>query len=100
MAELKASQSEVDSDSKSNPEGGKRIIDAEPSATVTTTKVQPSEPKEPEQGEHLFHSEMRVKGALLQFIVDNSIQKNLISKEVIKRLELPMTPHPHPYTIG
>jgi hypothetical protein len=27
-------------------------------------------------------------------------QKNLISVEVIKRLDLPMTPHPQPYTIG
>jgi hypothetical protein len=39
VAELKASESEVDSDSESNPEGGKQIIDVEPSATVATTKV-------------------------------------------------------------
>ena len=56
MAKLKASESEVDYDSESNPEGGKRIIDVEPSATVTTTKVWPSEPEEPEEGECLFHS--------------------------------------------
>jgi hypothetical protein len=31
-------------------------MDAEPSATVTTTKVHPSEPEEPEEGEHIFHS--------------------------------------------
>ena len=30
----------------------------------------------------------------------NSSQKNLISAEVVKRLNLPMTPHPQPYTIG
>jgi hypothetical protein len=45
VVELKASESEEDSDSESNPEGGKWIIDVEPSAIVTTTKVQPSEPK-------------------------------------------------------
>jgi hypothetical protein len=56
MAEMKASESEANSDSKSNPEEGKRIIDVEPSATVATTKVQPSEPEELEEGEHLFHS--------------------------------------------
>jgi hypothetical protein len=56
MVKLKASKSEVDSDSKSNPKGGKKIIDVEPSSTVTTTKVQPSEPEEPEEGERLFHS--------------------------------------------
>jgi hypothetical protein len=89
VVELKDSESEEDSDSESNPEGGKQIIDVEPSATVTTTKVQPSEPEEPEEGECLFHSQMWVKGAPLHFIVDSSSQKNLISAEVIKRLDLP-----------
>jgi hypothetical protein len=39
MAELKAYESEVDYDSKSNPEGGKFIIDVEPSVIVVTTKL-------------------------------------------------------------
>jgi hypothetical protein len=56
MVELKASESKVDCDSDSNPEGGERIIDVESSATVATTKVQPNEPEEPEEGERLFHS--------------------------------------------
>jgi hypothetical protein len=99
VVELKASESEVDSDSESNPEGGKWIIDVEPSATVATTKVWPSEPEEPEEGECLFHSQMWVKGAPLHFIVDSGSQKNLISAEVIKWLDLPMTLHPQPYTI-
>ena len=43
---------------------------------------------------------MRVKGALLHFVFDSGSQKNLISTEVIKRLDLPMTPHLQPYTIG
>jgi hypothetical protein len=47
MVEMKASKSEVNSDSKSNPEGGKWIIDVETSAIVATTKVQSSEPEEP-----------------------------------------------------
>jgi hypothetical protein len=71
VVELKASESEANSNSKSNPEGGKWIIDVEPSATIATTKVRPSEPEEPEEGEHLFHSQMWVKGALIHFIVDN-----------------------------
>jgi hypothetical protein len=66
---------------------------------VTTTKFRPSEPEEPEEGERLFHSQMWVKGAPIHFIVDNDSQKNLILAKVIKRLNLPMTPHPHPYTI-
>jgi hypothetical protein len=100
VVEMKASESEAGSDSESDPDKGKQIIDAEPSATVATTKVQPSEPEEPEEGEHLFHSQMWVKGAPLHFIVDSGSQKNLISTEVIKRLNLPTTPHPQPYTIG
>jgi hypothetical protein len=100
VAELKDSKSEANSDSESNPEGGKWIIDVEPSATVATTKVLPSEPEEPEEGERLFHSQMWVKGVPLHFIVDSDSQKNLISPEVVKRLYLPTTPHPQPYTIG
>jgi hypothetical protein len=96
MAELKASESEADSDSESNTEGGKRIINVESSATIATTKVQPSEP---EEGEHLFHSHMWVKGAPIHFIFDSCSQKNLILAKVIKRMDLSMTIHPHPYTI-
>jgi hypothetical protein len=100
VVELKHSESEANYDFESNPKGGKWIIDVEPSATITTTKVQPSEPKELEEGECLFHSQMWVKGALIHFIVDNGSQKNLISTKVIKRLGLPMTLHLQPYTIG
>jgi hypothetical protein len=43
---------------------------------------------------------MWVKGASIHFIVDNGSQKNLISAEVVKQLDLPTTPHSQPYTIG
>ena len=43
---------------------------------------------------------MWAKGIPLHFVVDNGSQKNLISAEVVKRLELPTTPHPQPYSIG
>jgi hypothetical protein len=66
VAKLKDSESEVDSNSESNPERGKQIIDVEPNATVATTKVHPSEPEEPKEGERLFHSQMWEKG--LRFI--------------------------------
>jgi hypothetical protein len=39
MVYMKASESKVDSDSESNPKGGKKIIDVEPSATFATTKL-------------------------------------------------------------
>jgi hypothetical protein len=84
MAKLKASESEANCDSESNPKGGKQIIDGEPSAMVSTTKVQPSELEEPEEGEWLFHLQMGVKGALINFIIKKNSQNNLISAEVIK----------------
>jgi len=103
VVELKASESDACSNLESQPDKmndkGKQIIDVEPSATVGTTKVQKDEPKDLEEGEHLFHSQMWVKGSLLQFIVDSGNQKNLISVEVIKWLCLLTTPHLQPYSI-
>eukprot|EP00253_Pinus_taeda_P002175 PITA_02175 len=104
VAELKVSKSDACSDSESEPdkgyEKGKQIIDADPSATVATAKIQKNEPEDPEEQERLFHSQMLVKGSPIQFIVDSGSQKNLISAEVVKRLGLPTTAHPQPYTIG
>jgi hypothetical protein len=79
VAEVKAFESDVGSDSELEPERGRQIIDVEPSATVPTTKLQPGEPDELEEGERLFHSQMWVKGTSLHFIIDRSSQKNLIS---------------------
>ena len=76
MVEVKASESDMGSDSESKPKRGRQIIDAEPSVTIATTKVQPEESEEPEEGERLFHSQMWVKGTPLHFIVDSSSQKN------------------------
>jgi hypothetical protein len=70
VAEVKASESYVGSESESEPERGRHIIDAEPNATVATTKLHPDEPDEPEEGKRLFHSQMWVKGTPLHFIVD------------------------------
>jgi hypothetical protein len=71
VAEVKASESDVDYDSEPEPERGIWIIDVEPSATIATTKLQPGEPDEPEEGECLFHSQMWVKGTPLHFIIDS-----------------------------
>ena len=104
MAELKAFELDACFDSESEPNKGdakgKKIIDAEPSTTMAINKIQKNEPEYVEEGECLFHSQMWVKGSLLHFIVDSGSQKNLISTEVVKRLGLPTTPHPQPYSIG
>jgi hypothetical protein len=67
VAEVKASESDAGSDSESELERGRQIIDMEPSATVATTKLHPGEPDEPEEGERLFHSQMWVKGCIYKF---------------------------------
>jgi len=90
VAELKAFESDVGSDSEQKPDKGidkgKQIIDAEPSATATTTKIQKIEPEDPKEGECLFHSQMWVKGSPLYFIVYSGSQNDFISAEVVKHL--------------
>jgi hypothetical protein len=98
-AEIKDKESNLDSESDSENTGKRQIIDADPTAIVATTTIQPEEPTDPEEGEHLFHSQMWVKGTPLHFIVDSGSQKNLISAEVVKQLGLSTTPHPQPYNI-
>jgi hypothetical protein len=71
MAKVKASESVADYDSEPELERGRWIIDVESSATIATTKLHPGEPGEPKEGEHLFHSEMWVKGTPLHFIIDS-----------------------------
>jgi hypothetical protein len=100
VAEIKDKEPNPDSESDSENTGKGQIIDADPTAIVATTTIQPEEPTDPEEGECLFHSQMWVKGTPLHFIVDSRSQKNLISAEVVKQLGLSTTPHPQPYNIG
>jgi hypothetical protein len=73
VAEVKAFESDEYYDSEPEPKRGRWIIDAKPSATISTNKLHPGEPDEPKEGEHLFHSQMWVKGTPLHFIVDSGI---------------------------
>jgi hypothetical protein len=47
VVEVKAIESDAGSDYDSEPERGRQIIDAEPNATVATTKLQHGELDEP-----------------------------------------------------
>jgi len=71
VAEVKSFESYAGSDYESELEKGRQIIDIEPSATVSTTKIHPGEPDEPEEGKRLFHSQMWVKSTPLHFIIDS-----------------------------
>jgi hypothetical protein len=98
--EIKDKEPNLDSESDSENNGERQIIDADPTAIVATATIQQEEPIDSKEGDHLFHSQMWVKGTPLHFIVDRRSQKSLILAEVIKQLGLSTTPHPQPYNIG
>ena len=100
MAENKDKEMNPNSESDSENTGKGQIIDVDPTTIVVTTTIQQEEPIDLKEGEHLFHSQMWVKGTPLHFIVDSGSQKNVISTEVVKQLGLSTTPHPQPYNIG
>ena len=70
---MKSSEASPGSDSNSNKDKGKKIIDVDPSGTIATTNIQLEELENPKEGVILFHSQPFVKGSLLHFIVDNGI---------------------------
>jgi hypothetical protein len=70
VAEVKASELYAGFEYESELERERQIIDPKPSVIVFTTKLQPSEPDELEEGDHLFHSQMWVKGTPLYLIID------------------------------
>jgi hypothetical protein len=99
VAEIK---DELKSDLESDYEntGKRQIIDVDPTVIIATVVIQPEEPTDHEEGDHLYHSHMWVKGTPLHFIIDSGSHNNLISVEVIKKLGLSTTQHPQPYKIG
>jgi hypothetical protein len=99
-AKIKHKESNPDSESNSKNTSKRQIIDADPTAIVATATIQLEEQTNHEEGEHIFHSQMWVKGTLLHFIVDSGSHKNLISAEVVKQFGLSTTPQPQPYNIG
>ena len=91
LAEIKDKEPNPDSKYNFENNGKGQIIDVDPTAIVTTATIQPEEPIDPEEGEHLFHSQMWVKGTPLHFIIDSGSQKNFILAEVVKQLGLSTT---------
>ena len=99
MAKIKYSESDPDSDSKPNAraaDNGRQIIDADPTSTIYTTGIQLEDPKESEAEECVLHTQMWVKWMSLHFVVDRDNQKNPISAEFVKILELSTKTHPQP----
>jgi hypothetical protein len=100
VAEIKYKDLNPDSEFDYENTRKRQIIETDPTAIVVIATIQLEELTDPKEGEHLFHSQMWVKGTPLHFIFDSGIQKNLISAEVVKQLGLSTTPHPQPYNIG
>jgi len=48
----------------------------------------------------LFTHNFQINNSLALLIVDNGSQKNLVSQELVDRLQLTTTPHPKPYHLG
>ena len=96
---VETSELDPDFDFDSKMDKGKNIINTESTSIVSTTHIQPEYLEESKEGECLFHSWMWVNGVPQHFIVNNGMQKNLISIEFVNRLKLMATPHPHPYNI-
>jgi hypothetical protein len=56
VVEIKEKEMKPDLESDSENNGRRQIIDKDPTTTIMTAKIQPEEPTDPEEGEHLFHS--------------------------------------------
>jgi hypothetical protein len=46
LTEIKVPESDLGSESKSETNHGRKIIEAEPNVTIATTKIQPDDPEE------------------------------------------------------
>ena len=52
------------------------------------------------QCHQLFQTRCTISGKLFELIIDSESCENIISREVVKLLRLPLEKHPNPYTIG
>lgn len=48
----------------------------------------------------LYTHNFQIKHELATLILDNGIQKNIVSQDLVHHFQLPTTPHPDPYKIG
>ena len=69
-------------------------IEADPSLILMTAN-EPNTSNVP-----LFTHNCQIKHELATLIMDNGSQKNLVSQDLVQRLQLPTTPHPTPYQLG
>lgn len=68
-------------------------------ANASTSKLS-TPPKAYNQWNELFHIQVVTKHTNIDTLFDTGSQVNLISEEVVKKLNLATTPHPKPYLLG
>lgn len=77
---------------------GISLSSATNSSSISTSKE--SSPKNNKQRNELFHIRVVIKHTKVDTLFDTCSQVNLISEEVVKKLNLTTTPHPKPYPLG
>ena len=73
--------------------------DHEPSYVIRRLMLTPKQ-EDNTQRHQLFRTRYTIGGRVLDLIVDSGSRENIISRQVVKKLQLPVEKHPNPYTIG
>ena len=56
--------------------------------------------QEPPQRKNLFRTRVKCQGKICNLLIDFGSTENLVSKEMVQKLELTKTPHPFPYHVS
>ncbi|XP_019052158.1 PREDICTED: uncharacterized protein LOC109114263, partial [Nelumbo nucifera] len=68
--------------------------------TCVVRKLMLSQKNRDDTRHRLFHTRCMVQGQLFELIIDSGNQENIISRDVVKKLQLIPEKQPNPYTIG
>jgi hypothetical protein len=74
-------------------EGGRKLM-----MRKVILKIE-KEPEEPVQRTSLFRTACKSKDRVCKVIIDSGITDNLVSTEMVEKLELNTTTHPKPYKV-
>lgn len=81
-------------------EKGRSLSSATSSSNISASTSKDSTPKNDKQRNELFHIRVVIKHTKVDTLFDTGSQVNLISEEIVKKLNLTTTPHPKPYPLG
>ena len=73
--------------------------DHEPSYVIRRLMLTPKQ-EDNTQCHQLFRTRCMIGGRVFDLIVDSGSSENIISRNVVRKLQLPVEKHPNPYTIG